>query len=584
MLRELTVANLALIDRLQLEFDQGLNILTGETGAGKSIIIDAVNLILGERFSTESLRMGAEAVEVAAVFELTEEQRSPELARALEEWGIPLGEDGLLVMDREARPGGRGRCRINGRTVPVLALSQIGSALMDIHGQHVHQSLLSPARQRELLDDFGGQALKAKAEKVAALYERREAVRAALSQVTLSEEEKARRIEFLNFQLEEIEAARLRPGEEEELLKEKELLNSAEDLYSAASAAYSLLYGGDEPGAAFDRITESRQLLAKAGEIDPRLKPLAEMLGEAAAQVEEASRELRHYREKIEFNPEQLAMVEERLDEIYKLKRKYGKSIAEILEYAEKIRQELSMIEGEKERMAALTRELATIEGELATAALELSTLRQEAAAGLEKTVLTHLAEVNMGKTVFKVDFRREQDAEAGLPVSGEKLAVTRHGLDQVEFLVAPNPGEGLRPLAKIASGGELSRLMLALKVVLAEKDNIPSMVFDEIDAGIGGRTAQAVAEKLLFLSRTHQVICVTHLPQIASMARRHFYIEKKTTGGRTRVEVCTLDQEARVDELARMLGGAEVTATTREHAREMLTLAAVLAGLNHKS
>ena len=575
MLRELTVANLALIDRLQLEFDQGLNILTGETGAGKSIIIDAVNLILGGRFSTESLRVGAEAVEVQAVFELEENRANPDLARALEEWGIPLGEDGLLVMEREARPGGRGRCRVNGRTVPVLALSQIGSALMDIHGQHLHQSLLSPARQRELLDDFGGQALKEKAAKVAALYERREAVREALSQVTLSEEEKARKMEFLTFQLQEIEAARLQPGEEEELAREKELLNSAEELFSAASAAYNLLYGGDEPGAAFDRLAESQQLLAKAGEIDPRLQPLAEMLGEAAAQVEEASRELRLYREKIEFDPERLALVEERLNEIYKLKRKYGKDIAEILGYAEKIREELAMIEGEEERLAALTRELAGVEEELAAAAQDLSALRKEAAAELEKTVLTHLAEVNMAKTVFKVDFSREEDEENGLPVAGEKLAVTRHGLDRVEFLVAPNPGEGLRPLAKIASGGELSRLMLALKVVLAEKDNIPSVVFDEIDAGIGGRTAQAVAEKLLFLSRTHQVICVTHLPQIASMARRHFYIEKQTTAGRTRVEVRTLDQEARIDELARMLGGAEVTATTREHAREMLTLAA---------
>ena len=574
MLRELTVANLALIDRLQLEFDQGLNILTGETGAGKSIIIDAVNLILGERFSAEALRKGAETVEVEAVFELEEDRGRPDLARALEEWGIPLGEDGLLVIETEARPGGRGRCRINGRTVPVFALSQVGSALMDIHGQHVHQSLLSPGRQRELLDDFSGQALKDRAEKVAALYERREAVREALSQVTLGEEEKARKIEFLTFQLQEIEAARLRPGEEEELMKEKELLNSAEELFSAASAAYSLLYGGDEPGAALDRLSESWQLLEKTVAIDARLQPLAEMLGEAAAQVEEASRELRLYREKIEFDPERLALVEERLDEIYKLKRKYGKSIAEILEYAEKIRKELAMVEGEEERLATLNRELVEIEEELATVALELSAFRKEAASELEKTILTQLVEVNMGKTVFKVDFRREEDEENGLPVAGEKLAVTRHGLDRVEFLVAPNPGEGLRPLAKIASGGELSRLMLVLKVVLAEKDNIPRWFLTKsMPASAGGRPRRW--RKLLFLSQTHQVICVTHLPQIASMARRHFYIEKKTAVGRTRVEVRTLDREARIDELARMLGGAEVTATTREHAREMLTLAA---------
>lgn len=575
MLRELTVANLALIDRLRLEFDQGLNILTGETGAGKSIIIDAVNLILGGRFSSEALRAGTEAVEVEAVFELEENRENPDLTRALSEWGIPLGEDSLLVIEREARPGGRGRCRVNGRTVPVLGLSRIGSSLMDIHGQHAHQSLLSPGRQRELLDDFGGRAVIDKAQRVAVLYEHREEIKKAFSQVTLSEEEKNRKSEFLTFQLQEIDAARLRPGEEEELMKEKEILAGAERLFAAASGSYNLIYGGDEPGAALDRLLESRQLLTKAVEIDSRLQPYAEMLDEVAAQVEEVSRELRLYRENIEFNPEQLALVEERLDEIFKLKRKYGKNIAEILEYAEKARKELAMMEGEEERLAALTRELAEIEEELATAALELSALRKKAAAELEKTVLNQLAEVNMGRTRFKVDFNRANDEEDGLPVADEKLAVTRYGLDRVEFLVAPNPGEGLRPLAKTASGGELSRLMLVLKVVLAEKDNIPSMVFDEIDAGIGGRTAQAVAEKLLFLSRTHQVICVTHLPQIASMARRHFYIQKRTAAGRTRVEVGILDQETRIDELARMLGGAEVTATTREHAREMLTLAA---------
>lgn len=572
MLRELTVENLALIDHLRLEFDQGLNILTGETGAGKSIIIDAVNLILGGRSSTELIRAGAESAQVEAIFELEE---NAALDEDLEEWGVPLGEDCLLVVNREVHRTGRGRCRVNGQTVPVFLLNKIGGYLMDIHGQHAHQSLLATARQREILDDFGGPALHAKAREVAALYERRQRIKNALSQVTLGEEEKNRKIEFLTFQIQEIEAARLQEGEEEELAAERELLAGAERLFEAASGSYQLLYGGDEPGSALDRLLESRQLLEKVVAIDPRLQPLAAMLSEAAAQVEEVSREIRLYREKIEFNPAQLAAVEERLDEIYKLKRKYGKSIPEILAYAEKAREELEAIEGEEERLEALAEELADVERKLTGAAEELSALRRKTAAELEQLISRHLAEVNMGKTVFKVALTREQDEENGLLSAGEKVAVTREGFDRVEFLVAPNPGEGLRPLAKIASGGELSRLMLALKVVLAEKDNIPSMVFDEIDAGIGGRTAQAVAEKLLLLSQTHQVICVTHLPQIASMARRHFFIQKKTAGDRTTVEVKTLNQEERVEELARMLGGAEVTSTTREHAREMLVLAA---------
>ena len=572
MLRELTVVNLALIDRLRLEFEPGLNIMTGETGAGKSIIIDAVNLVLGGRSSTELLRAGTESAQVEAVFEL---ETNSELDGILVEWGVPLGDDRLLVINREVYRAGRSRCRVNGRTVPVLALNKIGGHLMDIHGQHAHQSLLATARQRELLDDCGGEVLRSKAREVAVLYERWQEIRKALSQVTLSEEEKNRKIEFLTFQSQEIEAARLRAGEEEELAEEKELLAGAERLFEAASGCYQLLYGGDEPGSALDRLLEGRQILEKVVTIDPRLRPFEEMLGEAAAQVEEVAREIRLYREKIEFNPAQLAVVEERLDEIYKLKRKYGKSIPEILAYAKKVREELEAIEGEEERLEELAEELAEIEKKLAVAAGELTEFRRKTAVELEKLVSGHLAEVNMGKTVFKAALTREKDEENGLPLAGEKLAVTREGFDRVEFLVAPNPGEGLRPLAKIASGGELSRLMLVLKVVLAEKDNIPSMVFDEVDAGIGGRTAQVVAEKLLFLSGTHQVICVTHLPQIASMARQHFFIQKKTAGKRTRVEVRSLKQEERVDELARMLGGAEVTSTTREHAREMLALAA---------
>lgn len=571
MLRELTIENLALIDHLRLEFARGLNILTGETGAGKSIIIDGVNLILGGRSSSELIRAEAEAAQVEAVFEVEEHK---ELEKVLAEWGIPLGDDRLLVISREVNSSGRSRCRINGQTVTVLTLSKIGGYLLDLHGQHEHQSLLFSERQREILDGFGGELLAAKAGEVAETYRRYEEVKKELAELTTSEEDKNRRIEFIGFQLREIEGARLRPGEEEELLREREILAGAEQLFTAASRVYELLYGGEEPGSALDKLSEGQQALEKVIGIDPRLQPLYQMITESACQVEEAAREIRSYRDGVEFDPTRLAAVEERLDEINKLKRKYGKTVGDILAYAEKIRKEIQTIEGREERLSQLTKELAAVEEKLAREALALSALRRRAAGRLEEAITAQLAEVNMGKTVFKVALNRAIAEKDGLTVGGEKVAVDRHGLDRVEFMVAPNPGEGLKPLAKIASGGELSRMMLVLKVILAEVDRIPTMVFDEIDVGIGGRTSQAVAEKLLLLARTNQVICVTHLPQIASMADRHFYIEKKTFENRTRVEVKVLDRKARVEELARMLGGAEVTATTREHAREMLLLA----------
>ena len=571
MLRELFIENFALIDCLRLEFGRGFNILTGETGAGKSIIIDSVSLLLGGRSSAEQVRAGAEAAQIEGVFEV---DSSPDLLRLLEEWGIVLGDDRLLVIHREINRSGRGRCRVNGQTVTVLTLSRIGRFLMDIHGQHEHQSLLSTVAQRQILDSFGGETLAQKAEKVATLYHQWQAVKDELAALVMSEEEKNQRIEFISFQLQEIENARLQPGEEETLTREREILAAAEKLYENASITYQQLYGMDEPGSVLDKLGEGMQALEKAAEVDATLQPLVETMQQAACQIEEVAREVRTYRDRIEFNPEALSQIEERLDEIAKLKRKYGQDISEILRCATKIREELATIEDQTARRETLTKKLRSLEEELTQAALALSGLRKVTARKLESTVSKELAEVNMAKTVFQVEISRTADQENGIPVNSEKVAVTKDGIDQVQFLVAPNPGEGLRPLAKIASGGELSRLMLVLKVIMAEEDQIPTMVFDEIDTGIGGRTAQAVAEKLLLLGLSHQVICVTHLPQIASMADRHFYIEKKTRGERTNVEVRALEQKERVEELARMLGGAEVTATTREHAQEMLLLA----------
>ncbi|NLW59443.1 MAG: DNA repair protein RecN [Firmicutes bacterium] len=574
MLRELMIENFALIDQLHLEFGPGFNILTGETGAGKSIIIDTVSLLLGGRSSWEQIRAGAETARIEGVFELTER---PELDHLLADWGIPVGDDRLLVISREIKKSGRSRCRMNGQTVTVLTLNEVGRLLMDIHGQHEHQSLFSAVSQREILDRFGGERLKEEAARVAELYSRWQEIKKELASLEMDEAEEKRRVELFSFQLQEIEAAQLQPDEEEELSRERDLLAGAERLYACVSEAYHRFYGMDDGGAILDQLGAGVEALTKAAEIDPQLRPWVETTTRITCEVEEVAREIRAYRDQITFDPERLNQVEERLDEIAKLKRKYGQSIPAILDYAAKLRRELASLSDRTERQQELARQLAAVETELGRAAQTLSALRRETADRLETAVMQQLHEVNMGKTIFRVALNRTPDLRNGLKLDGEQVAVGKDGVDQVEFMVAPNPGEGLRPLAKIASGGELSRLMLVLKVILAEADQIPAMVFDEIDTGIGGRTAQAVAEKLLLLGCTHQVICVTHLPQIASLAHHHYYIEKKTQAGRTTIEVRALDQEERVEELARMLGGAEVTATTREHAREMLQLAATL-------
>lgn len=571
MLRELVIENFALIERLSLEFGPGFNILTGETGAGKSIIIDTVSLLLGGRSSWEQIRAGAEFARIEGVFEL---EGRPEIYNLLSDWGIPLGDDQLLVITREIKKSGRSRCRMNGQTVSVLTLNEVGRLLMDIHGQHEHQSLFSAVSQREILDRFGGEPLKEKATQVAEVYTKWQSLKKELASLVMDENEEKRRVDLIGFQLQEIEAARLQPGEEEELSRERDILAGAERLFTRVSEAYQLFYGADEVGSILDQLEAGVEALTKAAEVDPHLRQWVEMTTQVACEVEEVAREVRTYRDQIIFDPDRLNWVEERLDEIAKLKRKYGQNIPEILDYAAKLRKELDSFGDRTKRQQELTRQLATIETELKSVVQVLSTLRREAADRLETAVTQQLHEVNMGKTVFMVALNRTGDPRKGLMLDGEEVAVGKEGIDQVEFLVAPNPGEGLRPLAKIASGGELSRLMLVLKVILAEEDQIPAMVFDEIDTGIGGRTAQAVAEKLLLLGLTHQVICVTHLPQIASMAQQHFYIEKKTHEERTMIKVRALDNDERVEELARMLGGAEVTSTTREHAREMLQLA----------
>ena len=570
MLREISIKNFALIEALQLEFDPSFNVLTGETGAGKSIIIDALGLALGGRFSAEMIRTGAENALVEAIF-LTDNR--PDLDAYLNEIGVPIQPDQSLLIQREIGATGKNRCRVNGQLVTVLTLNKIGEFLVDIHGQHEHQSLLFPEKQLELLDEYTGRECIATREALGLVFKEWRESEEEYQSLQQNEADLARKIELLQFQIDEILQARLILGEDEDLLKEREVLSSSEKLFEAAAESYRALYDSEEGRAAAELLGEAQRSLDQVAAIDPRLSQVLETLREAACQVEEVSRELRNYQDQIQFDPKRLREIEDRLDEIGRLKRKYGQSLAEVLNYSDKCSQELAGISHREERLQELEIFLSGIKARLGAMVVSLSGMRQQGATRLEQAIVKQLTELNMDKTQFKIGLN-QVESSAGVPFQDKVVEVVRTGADKIEFMVAPNPGESLKPMTKIASGGELSRIMLALKSILADLDQVPTMVFDEVDVGIGGRTAQAVAEKMLRIGQSRQVICVTHLPQIASLAKQHFYIEKQVVGARTEVSVRALLMSERIEELSRMLGGAQVTETTKQHAREMLALA----------
>ncbi|WP_376792972.1 DNA repair protein RecN [Thermoflexus sp.] len=567
MLVELHVKDFAIIDEVTLRLEPGLNVLTGETGAGKSILVDAVAVLVGGRADVEMIRAGAERALIEGLFYLDEPTRAL-LSPILEQHGLldegPMGE---LVLSREIRQGGRHVARVNGRLVPLHALKEIGQVLVDIHGQTEHLSLLRAREQLELLDRYAGvgELRAALAERVA----RWRAVRREIEQLRQDEREKARRVDLLRFQIEEIEAARLREGEEEALLQERNRLANAEQLAQLADALYRALYEGEgEAPAALDRLSEGARALQALARIDPVFRPYLETMEGLIAQVEDLARTVRDYREGIEFNPRRLVQIEERLDLIRRLQRKYGDTIPEILAYAQRAKRELETLLHAEERLGELEEEAERLLREIGELGMQLSRQRQAAAERLAREVEAQLADLRMAGARFTVALERTPDEE-GAYADGARWAFDATGLDRITFLIAPNIGEGLRPLARIASGGETSRLMLALKVALAQADPVPTLIFDEIDQGIGGRVGAVVGEKLWRLARHHQVLCVTHLPQLAGFGDAHFKVEKHVIGERTVARVTQLEGEERVAELAQMLGGTGRAAV--QSAREIL-------------
>ena len=618
MLVELAIANFAIIDRLHLRLGEGFNALTGETGAGKSIIIDAVSAMLGARIGPEVVRHGAPTARIEGQFDLAHVDPAARAAlqEALSAAGLiespddgaesaPDDADGTLILTREIHASGRTVARVNGSLVNLPTLREIGELLIDIHGQTEHQSLLRVPTHLDLLDQYAD--LGPRRAEVAGLVARLRAVRAELARLQRDERELARRADLLQYQVEEIDRAALVEGEEEALVHERVRLSNAERLGALADDIYALLIAGREgedpgygarptrradadrgepagPGKPVrDALGEAAHALQDLLRLDPALAPTEATLEELRETVDELGRRIRHYRETVEADPGRLQEVEDRLSLIHNLKRKYAPAIPEILAYGRSAAAELDALTHSEERIAALQAEEADLLAAAGDRAGALSAQRQEAGERLARAVERSMADLLMGSIRFCAGFTRAPDPD-GLPVPAaggdtERLAFDTRGVDRVEFLISPNPGEPLKPLAKIASGGETSRLMLALKSILSAADHTPTLIFDEIDVGVGGRSGSVVGEKLWSLTSNHQVICITHLPQIAAFADCHYKITKQVHDNRTSTHVDPLEGAARVQEIAAMLGGAS-TPAQMETARDILRYTAGLKAL----
>jgi DNA repair protein RecN (Recombination protein N) len=567
VLRELRVRNLAVIESLTVPFSSGLNVLTGETGAGKSILIDALTLLLGERAQpAETIRAGAEAATIEAVFDAP--RKSP-VAILLGEHGIAL-EDGLLVVRRELVRGGRGRVFLNDANTTLALLEKLGETLVEVHGQHEHQALLRTGRHLDLLDAFAGLGILR--ERLRQRHDEWRSASTELDALRASARDQATRTAQYQEAIAEIDAGRLRAGEEEELREERRRLMNAERLAEGATAAYRELY--DDPSSAIERGGRAASLLRDVVRIDPQAQPTLQALDTALVHLDELARTLRSYRDGVVFDPQRLEAIERRLDEIGRLKRKYGESVEAILALRAKTASDLESLGRVGEDEGKLAERVERLRTELVTRATDLAERRGQAGSRLETAVLTELGALDLENAVFRVRLLRERAGPGELGIGPEAWRLGPRGVDQAEFLFSGNAGEEARPLARIASGGELSRTMLALKVVLAATDAVPVLIFDEVDVGIGGKTADTVGRKLRQVARTRQVLCVTHLPQIAAYADQHFRVEKREEDGRTATTVAALVKNERVREVARMLGGESVTDTSLQHALELITQA----------
>jgi len=556
MLTELSIKNLAIIESLSVTLEKGLNILSGETGAGKSILIDAITLLVGGKGSVEFIRHGTEKMEIEGLFTI-ESENHPIYEKA-QIFGIEI-EDGMIVLRREFSLNKKNICRINGKLVTIGILREIGSTLVDIHGQHEHQELMDDSLHLQLVDHFGGSKLEAVKQEYNVLFKQYEDKKRQLKQLSENDQQMAHRLDLITFQLQEIEKAKLTLNEDEILEEKRHKLVNFEKTYSLLN---SVKHSLSSDNGAIDWLAVTMDKLDEISALDPAYKEMAETISNCYYQIEDIARTVRNNLDYADYDPNELNAVQERLAEITQLKRKYGKSIEEILNYAAKIDEEIETITNKESHILELQKEIESIEKDLLVEAKLISELRKEVAKQLTSSIHQELKQLYMEKTVFEIKFDTDEKE------------FTPQGIDTVQFLISTNPGEPLKQLSKIASGGELSRIMLALKSIFSKHQGITSIVFDEVDTGVGGRVAQAIAEKIYKVSINSQVICISHLPQVAAMADHHLFISKHTKNNRTYSTLTVLDEEQKMDEISRMISGVEITDLTKKHAQELIDLA----------
>lgn len=556
MLAELSIRNFAIIDSLSVSFKKGLTVLTGETGAGKSIIIDAIGLLIGGRGSTEFVRYGTQKAEIEGLFHIHSGHR---VYDKCDEVGITISDE-MVVLKRDIMENGKSICRVNGKLVTLSVLKEIGQALVDIHGQHETQYLMQPDKHLFLLDSFGDKAFKKELFTYEATFKEFKEIQKQLSELSKNEQEIAQRIDLLDYQYEEISGANLIPDEDIRLEEEKRMLGNFEKIHGSLQDAYHNLYG---EGKGLELISSALADFSQVAVLDESLKADEEQFGNSFYVLEELTYKIRDMLDSLEYNPERLNSIELRLDEISKLKRKYGSSVKEIIDYGEKIKNELELIQNKDNHIEELKKKQAKIVSKLENSGKKLTKKRTETAKTLKTEIQQQLKELYMEKTKFEVIVKQSNDYQ-----------FLKTGMDTVEFFISPNPGEPLKPLSKVASGGELSRIILALKTIFSENQGITAIIFDEVDTGVSGRVAQAIAEKIYRVSIGSQVLCISHLPQVAAMSDTHLHISKDTYHGRTVTKVLSLKTDEKVNEIGRMISGVEITDLTKQHAKELLELA----------
>ena len=560
---------MALIKELNIEFEERLNVLTGETGAGKSIIIEAIDLILGGSAASDLIRDGEDSLVVEGLFLLAPQEK--ELISNLNSDMEIVDKEGALLIRREVNKKGRNKCWINQRLINLSTLQEIGKFLVDLHGQHNHQSLLDSSKHIDLMDNLGGDKIIKYRKELADNYRMWREKSKKLFQLIKDGEGNLKRIDFLKFQLEEIDKASLVKDEDKVLEEEEMVLRNAEKIIEAMEKANFILYeGGSEQVSVRDSLSEVSTDLGEISSLDRRIEKIKENLKEIGYQFEDIVNEIVKYKDEIDLDSQKLKEVEGRLNLINSLKSKYGSTIEEILEYRQKVYQELEDIDYSEDKVKKLKEELDFLEIKISAISQHLNTNRRKIAEDLEKMVIRELEDLNMKKCQFKVSINNYED-DNGIEVEGKKYKVGLKGIDDIEFMISPNVGERLRPLARIVSGGEVSRIMLALKSILSEVDQVPTLIFDEIDSGVGARLGEVIAQKLKALSKKRQVICVTHLPQIACRAGRHFYIEKYILNNQTGIKLIEMKGKERIKEIARMLDGSQMSEITIQHAQKML-------------